>query len=88
MFLKTYAIGLGVQAPTAKAPAVLTKVVEGMRITKEMVHHHGMNLSKQHTAGFTSFLLVQSDLTLSAYKQCSYLSIQLQGSYYGHTGMG
>ena len=57
MFLKTYAVGLGVQAPTAEAPVVLSEVVEGMLITREMVHHHGVSLSKQHTAGFTSFFV-------------------------------
>ena len=55
MFLKTYAVGLGVQAHTAEAPVVLSEVVEGMLIIREMVHHHGLSLSKQHTAGFTSF---------------------------------
>ena len=55
MFLKTYAVGLGVQAPNAEAPVVLSEVVEGMLITREMVHHHWVSLSKHHTAGFTSF---------------------------------
>ena len=50
MFLKTYAVGL---EPNAEAPVVLSEVVEGMLITREMVHHHGVSLSKHHTAGFT-----------------------------------
>ena len=82
-----YVICLGMQATNAEAPAgsgAPSDVDEGMCITREMVYHCGVSLSEYHTAGFTS-LLVQSDLALSTY---SYLSIQLQGSYYGYTGMG
>ena len=66
------------EAPPAEVPVVLevpSEVDEGMCITREMVHRRGMSLSKQHTAGFTSFLLAQNDFTLSTYKQCSYLSM-------------
>ena len=78
------------QATNAEAPAgsgVPSDVDEGMCITREIVHHCGVSLSEQHTAGFTTSLL-QSDLALSTYKLGSYLSIQLQGNYYGYTGMG
>ena len=86
-----YAIGLGMQATNAEAPAGLgvpSDVDEGMCITiGRWFIIVGVSLSEQHTAGFTSSLL-QSDLALSTYKLGSHLSIQLQGNYYGYTGMG
>ena len=61
-----YAIGLGMQATTPEAAAVLgvpSEVDEGTCITREMVHHCGVSLSEQHNAGFTS-LFVQSALSI------------------------
>ena len=64
-----YAIGLGMPATNTETPAgsgVPSDVDEGMCITREIVHHCGVSMSEQHTAGFTSSLL-KSDLALSTY---------------------
>ena len=69
-------------------PRKQSLVHNGVHFTRETLQPCGTSLSKQYTAGFTSYLLAQSDLALTIHKQCSYLSIQLQEKYYDYTGMG